>query len=245
MDAPLEIFLLAGQSNMAGRGCLDGEPSLEHPDILVFRDDRWQVAREPLHGDKPTAGAGLAMSFARDLVSRRPGTRVGLVPAAVGGTPLCRWQPGADLYENALAAALRARGAGEIKGILWHQGEADSQRVEDADSYGERLAAMIAALRSALGGPEIPFVAGELGPFLREHSGCRFFRVVNRQLRALDGSVPRAACASARGLADIGDHVHFNTASLRLFGRRYATAYCLAAKVRGISNPVAPGIEGV
>jgi hypothetical protein len=47
------VFLLIGQSNMAGRGIIDEVPAIDDPNILMFRDGEWVTAREPLHTDKP------------------------------------------------------------------------------------------------------------------------------------------------------------------------------------------------
>src|SRR5687767_2478925 len=49
------IFLLAGQSNMAGRGKpVEEQDRTAHPRVLVFsQDGQWQPATNPLHWDKP------------------------------------------------------------------------------------------------------------------------------------------------------------------------------------------------
>jgi hypothetical protein len=49
--------------------------------------------------------------------------------------------------------------------------------------------------------------------------------VVNEQINALPRLIDHVAVASSRGLTDIGDHVHFNAASQRELGRRYAAAF--------------------
>ena len=227
MEKRLDIFLLIGQSNMAGRGRMNEVSALRHPRIRMFRGGEWLPAAEPLHTDKPeVAGVGLGMSFALDLVGRDGWSPIGLLPCAVGGTPLSRWMPGADLYAQAVAATRAAQAAGELKGILWHQGEADAGSAADADSYGARLRDMIFGLRTELAaGRNIPVVAGELGHFLENFDGCGFFRQVNRQLHELEASLPGFACASADGLGDNGDALHFSAAALREFGVRYARRF--------------------
>ena len=212
---------------MAGRGPLDAVPPIEHPLIFMFREGSWMIAREPLHTDKPAiAGIGPGMSFAVAVLEQKPEAQVGLVPCAVGGTPLKRWMPGADLFNNAVAVARQACAGGTLKGILWHQGENDSAREEDTTTYGQRLEKMIPALRDNLGCPEVPFIAGELGAFLARSTIPRpMYALINRQLRELGGRVPHCACASAEGLKDKGDCLHFDSASLREFGRRYARAW--------------------
>ena len=106
-----EIILLVGQSNMAGRGLPGEVDPIADRRIEMFRDGQWQAAVEPLHDDKETAGVGLAMSCASAYLETFPHARVGLVPAAVGGTPLSRWMPGEDLYERALGIARDDRAA--------------------------------------------------------------------------------------------------------------------------------------
>ncbi|NLF21619.1 MAG: sialate O-acetylesterase [Lentisphaerae bacterium] len=224
---PMEIFLLIGQSNMAGRGPLETVPGLRDPRVYMFRGGGWLPAEEPLHTDKPEiAGVGLAMSFAIRLLEEWPDREIGLLPCAVGGTPLSRWMPGADLYTAAVATTRSAGAAGSLRGILWHQGENDANRPEDVASYGRRLREMVAALRAGLAAPAVPFIAGELGEFLAEREGCRAgYRAINEQLCALKHDIPFYACASAAGLSDKGDRLHFDSAALREFGRRYAAAY--------------------
>jgi hypothetical protein len=157
------------------------------------------------------------------LADAEPGVTIGLIPCAVGGTPLDRWLKGHDLYEQALKRALFAMKDGTLKGILWHQGESDSGTEAVARSYGQRLETMIAGFRSDLG--QVPFVAGELGRFLDpEKSGGkpRFSDLINTQLHALSPRVVDFGVASSEGLTDKGDRLHFGTEALRDFGNRYA-----------------------
>jgi hypothetical protein len=224
MNTQRELFLLIGQSNMAGRGLLDTTTPLTHPNISMFRDGQWQMAKEPLHTDKTTAGISLGIGFAHHIFSQTPNTQIGLLPCAVGGTPLSRWMPQNDLYENAVSIAKTALSNGDIlKGILWHQGEADAKDIPTANTYGTRLTTMIATLRIELQADHVPFISGELGHFLQNHEQCTYFTQINQTLRTI--KLPHYAYASAHSLTDIGDNVHFDGPSLRTFGKRYATQY--------------------
>ena len=215
-----DIMLLIGQSNMAGRGLPNEVDPIADGRIETFRDDQWQAAAEPLHNDKKTAGVGLSMSCASAYLEAFPQARVGLVPAAVGGTPLSRWMPGEDLYERALGIAQEALKGGKLKAIFWHQGETDAQTLELAQSYGQRLAEMVSALRQALDATNVPFIVGGLGDFLADHPTCVHYGLVNDALQNLN--VDRCGFASAAGLGEF-DGIHFNSAALRLLGQRYAT----------------------
>src|SRR5690606_23928776 len=92
---PMQLFLLAGQSNMAGRGDIEAQDSIVHPRIFVLnRDLEWVAAVEPLHFDKPVAAVGPGLSFARALADADPEAIIGLIPAAVGGSPITSWEAG-------------------------------------------------------------------------------------------------------------------------------------------------------
>ncbi len=221
----MDIFLLMGQSNMAGRGLLEDVESIRNERIRMFRDGAWTIAEEPLHHDRPTAGVGLAMSFAQSVLAVDPGLEIGLVPRAVGSTPLARWMPGADLYEDAMTAARQAARDGAIRAILWHQGEHDSKSDADASGYSSRFSAMITTLRERLDAPSLPVVVGELGGYLTERPDFPHFRTVNAELRKVPAALPHCVFVSAEGLTDKGDNLHFDARSLRIFGERYATAY--------------------
>lgn len=217
--AGMRLFLLVGQSNMAGRGPVEPADRVPHPRVFMLtRDNAWVPAVDPVHFDKPElAGVGLASTFAR-VLDDDPQVVIGLVPAAFGGTSLDEWRPGGELYTTAVARARTAMQRGTLAGILWHQGEADSSP-EKAATYAERFANFISQLRSDLGAPDVPVVVGELGRYRPRHA------VLNEVLAQLPARVPRCAFVSSEGLVDKGDNLHFDTPSLHEFGRRYARAW--------------------
>ena len=85
----------------------------------------------------------------------------------------------------------------------------------------EALRKLIENLRTDLNAPNLPVVVGELGPYL-EKAGDPPFTAVNEALRGVATNLPKVAVASSAGLTDRGDHLHFNTASQRTFGERFA-----------------------
>ncbi len=228
------LYLLIGQSNMAGRGAVEAQDKQPHPRVLkLTKGNTWAPATDPLHFDKPIAGVGLGSSFGRSMADANPGVTTGLIPCAVGGTPLSRWSKGGDLYKQAVVRAKAALKDGTLKGILWHQGENDSGNEQLAKSYGERLGKMVQDLRAELGAGETPFVAGKLGEFLKRESKegkPALWPLVNEQIGSLPKLVPHAAAVESAGLQHKGDSVHFDSPSLREFGRRYAEAMRLLQK---------------
>jgi hypothetical protein len=226
MKAKLQLYLLMGQSNMAGRGELGPEDKTPHPHVLVFtQEDKWAPAVEPVTHDKPgMLGVGPGLAFGKAMAGNDPGVTIGLVPCAFGGSSLKRWQRGGNLYSNAVHRAQLAMREGTLKGIIWHQGESDAGIATNANSYGDRLGQMIQDIRADLGSPDLPFVVGQIGEFLYdrgpEHSP--YARVVNAALAALPETVPSTACVLSKGLKEKGDVLHFDAASQRELGRRYA-----------------------
>lgn len=230
---PTDVYLLIGQSNMAGRGDVSSE-KVDSVRIVKWGDaGGWEPAAEPLYRDSETAGAGPGMSFARVMADAEPKATVGLVGAAVGGTLLREWMPGENFYTNAVARCKAALAAGgTLRGILWHQGCADSVRQGNAETYADRLAILVAALRKDLG--DVPFVAGEVGRFLdgyvwhEEKTGADIrllhWRTVNAQLHEAARKIPDMRVVSSEGAVHKGDVLHFDTHTQRMMGRRFASA---------------------
>lgn len=216
----LQVFLLIGQSNMAGRGAVEAPDLVPHPRVFVLTKDlAWVPAVDPLHFDKPERiGTGLGKTFGAVVADADPAAEIGLVPAAFGGSALDEWAPGQPHYVNAVARAKAALRHGRLAGILWHQGEADSAP-DKAATYAVRFAKMIAQLRADLDAQDVPVVVGETGRFRADGAA------INAVLAQLPGFVPHCAFVSAEGLADKGDQIHFNSAAYRELGRRYAAAW--------------------
>ena len=202
--APRDLYLLLGQSNMAGRGVVTDANRLSSERVWKFtKEGSWAEGVEPIHFDRPNTGAGPGLAFARAMVDGTD-VEIGLVPCAEGGSPLARWQPGAGLYANAVARMKAALATGgRLRGILWHQGEADSWTKESASTYGVRLTNMVTRLRAELGVPYVPFIAGEVGAHygvsIEKRGGKSFVAEVNRQIRWAIAHLSAAGWSRPRG----------------------------------------------
>ncbi|NCU02799.1 MAG: polysaccharide deacetylase family protein [Chitinophagaceae bacterium] len=221
-DSNVHVYLLIGQSNMAGRGAVDAESKVIDPQIIMLdSQNHWVPATDPVHFDKPIAGVGPAISFAKQIKGNNKHVKIALVPCAWGGSPIKVWEPGekyfaAHPYDDALARIKIAMQTGVLKGILWHQGESDNDSAR-ATIYLSKLKALVNRLRTDLQMPELPFVAGEIGYFNKAN-------FINNQINRLPTEVANTAVVSAKDLVDKGDQLHFNTASARELGKRYAVA---------------------
>lgn len=171
---PKNIFLLAGQSNMSGRGGVERDstgwiywnrvvPPECEPDPSIFRLDAnltWVQAKEPLHEGidaKRINGVGPGMPFAHEVLRLSPdyGT-IGLVPCALAGSSIDRWQRGTALYDRLmLRANASVQAGGKIRGILWQQGGTDSESLGDASTYEPKLTKFFNDLREDLGSPDL------------------------------------------------------------------------------------------
>lgn len=232
----VELFLLAGQSNMAGRGIvgeLSAEDAAPHARVWALnRDGAWQPAVDPVHWDKPGSGVGPGKFFGRIIAAREPGVIVGLIPTACGGSPISTWLPGvyweqtkSNPWDDSIARAKRAMKDGTLKAILWHQGEGDSN-AKNASLYEARLTDLIARFRKELNAPDLPFIIGQLGHFEAEGSAWSAAKTeVDRAQKAVAAKMPRVYFISSEGLVSRGDKLHFSTASQKVMGERYAEAY--------------------
>ncbi len=216
----LHLFLLIGQSNMAGRGMVRPEDTQIHPRIWMFnRDNQWVPSKDPVHFDKPDLiGTGLCSEFARTLAARFPSMQIGLIPCALGGSSLDEWRPGDKLFTNAIIRTRLALASGKLSGILWHQGEADCS-LNLADTYEQRFISMVAAMRLELSAGQVPLVLGEIGRFVEKSD------TINKVLMHIPHVMANCRCVSSQELNHKGDVLHFSSEALTLLGRRYAEAY--------------------
>jgi hypothetical protein len=225
------LFLLAGQSNMAGRGKVDAKAHEADPRILAInKQNEWQVAMDPLHWDKTAAGTGIGKPFAEMITSKDRGITVGLIPSACGGSPISTWQPGeywtqtkSHPWDDSIERAKRAMKDGTLKAILWHQGESDSN-AKKAATYEKNLEDLIHRFRKELDDPDLPFIIGQLGRFpakpWNEHR-----EAVDAAQRAVAAKMKNVRFVEIPNPESIGDDLHFDTPTLRRFAQVYAAAY--------------------
>ena len=222
----MDIYLLMGQSNMAGRGKLsDAFQADTVSDILMLdKANKWVRAKHPLHFDKPVAAVGPGLAFGIKMAAASPGKTIGLIPCAVGGTSIDTWKPRAydaatqtHPWDDAEVRIKEGMKYGVIKGVIWHQGESDSN-ADSAALYLEKLKTLIERTRKLTGDLRLPFVAGELGRYKENYN------LINAVLVDLPSTVPYTTVISSEGLNHNGDGIHFDAGSADELGKRYAKA---------------------
>jgi hypothetical protein len=168
-----DVYVIAGQSNAAGYG-KDFIFDPPEPGVHLLRNSgAWDMASHPLNDPTRTAheanseganpGHSPYLAFAR-RIKKSLGYPIGLIQAALGGSPLSAWSPdeSGELYRNMMEIVAGTRGA--IKGILWYQGCSDADP-ERAPTYLGRFAAMAAHMRRDLKDPRLPILTFQLNRY--------------------------------------------------------------------------------
>lgn len=220
------IFLLMGQSNMEGGSSIDGDmDKTPHPRIWTMNAwDSWVQSTDPITNNKNIA-VGPGFAFAKKMVQENEDITIGLIPLAVGGTPISLWMKGTDFYNATLSALSIGQINGVIKGILWHQGEHDSFMVNTAISYAENLRVLIDDLRIDIGDPNLPFIVGGLvdSPMASDYS--KLTVTVWNRLKDVGTHFYQTGYAKSVGVPYLPDYIHFSTEGQRMMGERYANEY--------------------
>jgi hypothetical protein len=217
----LHIYLLIGQSNMAGRAAIpEGDTGVMDGCFLLDGENRWLPASNPINRYSTiltkTKNERLnpGYTFAITMRQRDPGTSIGLISNAKGATNLVRWMPGTAFYEEAVGRVKSVSSTGILTGVLWHQGEGNHT---DTD-YLARLKQLIIRLRVDLEDEELFFVAGGICESETSPGG----ELINAQLARLPGELPHTGFASSDGLDSFDGRWHFGADDMKILGRRYA-----------------------
>jgi len=221
-----DLYLIIGQSNAAGRDTNIRPNNADAPDsnVLLLNDDGdFEVATQPLNRysdvrNDQTQGVSFGLEFGIDMHDDN-GRTVYLVSNARGGSKVAEWRDGRDLFGPAVTRVRQAESECNcnLTGILWHQGEANINTGNGTftSSYFNSLEAIIAEFRDEFG--NVPFIVGEID---RSSVNLAF----NRAIRTVDDSdfgTNDVEWARSAGL-DTFDGTHFDSSSMRTFGRRYA-----------------------
>ncbi len=223
---PQLVFLLIGQSNMAGRAPLaDEDQGPIAGTWLLNEQGRWEPATNPLNRystDRKTLSMQRLCpgdGFARRLHELVPDRKIGLIVNARGGSSIEQWAKGQPLYDNMLrrVQAWQAQSSGgQLAGVLWHQGEANASDPE----YLDKLIRLVETLRRDLNSPDLPFIAGQVAGE----------KAVNALIAKLPEKVKNTACVKSEDLT-VFDGVHFDRESQKKLGAGYADAYLGIIKI--------------
>lgn len=224
------VFILAGQSNMAGRAKVEPLDTIPDPRILTInKDGRLIMAKEPLHFYEPArSGLDCGLSFGKELIKHAPDSiSVLLLPTAVGSSSIDQWIHDSThrkiaLFSNFKEKAEIGKTYGTVQGILWHQGENDTATKDAIELYDQQLQRLFTQFREQIGIHNLPIFIGELGSYSKNADN---WLSINEKIRAYTATDPNAHLIKTDDLIDVGDRTHFNSDGQRLLGQRFADEF--------------------
>lgn len=229
-----DVYLMIGQSNMAGRGEFVDKDTTEWIEGVWILDSIGQPVKafaplnrfSTIRKDIGLQGYNPAVKFA-ELMHRRSGRKILLVVNARGGSAIGHWMPGDkhNFHNEAVRRTRQAMAYGKLKGIAWHQGETDIQK--HTRDYVGKFNAMIRALRDSLGQGNVPVVVGQVGQWnWAPSSDIAVFN--DSVIPAITEKVGACRYVTSDGLTrrykDNERDPHFGRKSQIELGRRYADA---------------------
>ncbi len=228
------VFILAGQSNMAGHGTTAKLPAAYRrtPANVKFYFNGYPAQMSRFARFGPEVG------FAHALSRRFPHKTIKLIKFAVGGTSMFAWDPNwrigraretrnasaGPLFKKLIKTVRRHTSVKGVKfaGVLWMQGETDARYPNAARTYAQNLSRFVRALRKELHSPSLAFFMGEVDP------PVKFFPyrdMVRKAQRRSTASIRNSRLISTKGLTKRNDHLHYNAAGQLALGMRFAKAF--------------------
>lgn len=218
-----DVYIIAGQSNAAGmgKGFVTEEPEMG---IHILRNmEFWDIASHPFN-DFDYSKQSMFLSFAKKI-RKKTGNPVGLIPAAMGGSPLSRWlkDEDGDLYLK-LLNCIKKR---EIKptAVLWYQGCADTGGSKDPEDYLKRFKKFTDFLRADLENEELPIFTFQLNRQKFKESDIESdfeYDCVREVQRRAAKEIKNVYVLPAIDALNMSDFIHGSKSSNIMLGERLA-----------------------
>ena len=235
VKGPVKLFLLGGQSNMNGCGRSEELPASykTHPANVTTWDNRKRCW--VLLGTDSTAIArrqqfGPEIAFTHRLAKAYPDHAIAIIKTSAGGTKLhTQWVPGKGMYlrfiGNFRKACAQLEAAGidyEVAGMLWMQGESDSETVEMAEAYEANLKLLVADVRKQTRRANLPIVVGRVSSSLLKKTPWNFdqAKTVQAAQEVIAAADPHVHLINTDALSTLKDNTHFNTKAQLTLGKQ-------------------------
>jgi len=225
------IFILAGQSNMMGRGAtVELPPHLKkQPDNVEFYTHGRQshLAKYQYFGPE--------VQFAHAMAKIFPQEKIIIIKSAASGSSINEWLPNKALYQGLLRQVkfVAPPSNSKVEAIVWMQGETDARTKQTANVYAEHLSTFVNSLRLSLNDENLPFLIGEIN-----QKNASF--PMEKQVRAAQAKIanenPHTLLVSNEGLSKIYDKVHYDAKGLVELGRRFAISFVNHRKQQLLAN---------
>lgn len=237
----MDIFLIAGQSNMVGQGNSATSPNPSSNTVYQYHSSTFsQVTNEVGAANTGSAWPSFGIKY-YELTGRK----ICFVTSAVNGSAQTtqadtgngNWSTSGTLYStsvtnvtNAISAVTAAGYTPVFKGVLWGQGENDARAINDALvtalQYTTALTTMVTNYRTQFGA-NMPFYIFQTGTEPAEDPGTGYLQIRNAQ-QAFADSEPLLnimAFRNALTFADrslLSDGLHYNQTGLNEMGEQGA-----------------------
>ncbi len=241
-----ELYLLAGQSNMDGRGksanLTDEQRKPSEKSLIYYGNplkssDGWKplapgYSIPPKYKEGlPSPTFGPELGFVSALSKAQPEKRFALIKASKGGTNLrADWKPGekgkpdtqGPLYRNFIETIQKARAELKKDGhsaILRGMiwHQGESDSKAKSELHEKRLAELMVRIREDLNKPKLPIVLGQV-----YDNGKR--DKVRTAIQKASEADENCGLVSAKGLTTWDPGTHFDAKSQLLLGERFAEA---------------------
>lgn len=256
LQGKLKLYVLVGQSNMVGAAELPNNIQTSANVFTFGNDYRWARATELIDNpvnqvdgvsEDPEPGFGPALTFAKTLVAEDSNQLIGLIPCAKDGSSITDWQRSLSdqtLYGSCLKRVRAASSMGEVSGILFFQGEADTIDPQqfpalqpDAEAWAEKFALFAYNFRQDVGKPNLPLAYAQLGQ-PADLEGLPNWDLVKAQQKNIQ--IPNAKMIETADLPMKG--IHFTVDGYKAIGQRFADAINSIQSAEGTefdsNNPV-------
>ncbi|MEB8434026.1 sialate O-acetylesterase [Cocleimonas sp. KMM 6892] len=226
LSAKERVYILAGQSNMMGKGKTHQLPAFlkrQPSNVEFYYQGRKRELAKFSH-------FGPEVSFAHAISRAFPNDKHIIIKHVATGSSINQWLPGSGLF----AGLLRQRGFvkvgtqsnnivnTKVDAVIWMQGERDARSEHNAYNYESNLKRFITGVRRQLDSPRSVFIMGEVNP---EDPAFFMLDTVQQAQVNTQRTLPGVKLVSTNGLGKIYDHVHYDTQGQLELGKRFARAY--------------------
>lgn len=237
---PVDVYLLAGGTNMDGAGYATAlPPSLQSPqtDVWLYQDGALVPLGAASTAVDPTGHGcfGPEVTFGRTMADAVPDRRAVVVKVTSPDASLGDgWAPGEYAGDPRAGAAYtewltQMRAVGSLltsegrdwryAGFAWMQGEVDGADAELAADYGAHLTALIRRVREDTGTADLPVAIGSL-----HCPSCTWREIVRLAESEVAAADPTVVLFDTEDLPVFTDAVHYDGSGVRTLGQRFASS---------------------
>ncbi len=223
-----EVFVVAGQSNSANSS--EWRMPGVNDRLSAFDGQRWSRAADPMPGVQDGSRGGSPWPIFGDMIQRALDLPVAIASTGFGGSSVADWQPNAPPVSTHVPHSLypglrrRVEALGEVRAVLWHQGEKDALLGRETGSY----VSLFLNLKQTLdrdAGREIPWVVARVSFLPRLDPGAmEAVRRAQERLWRQGHALPGPSTDELQGDLRGPDHIHFSDRGLRVHAELWFAA---------------------